>query len=93
MKEPQNDNPGFFYHKIDRERKSPQKTAPEFAVNPSVEKWIPRDVRNASITNAEELLPESGRLRFVPCVRPDDVFLDFREESKAVRHFLFSIAP
>lgn len=93
MKKSEHDNLSAFYHKIDSERKSPEETAPQFAMDPQVEKWIPRDITDAGIEDAQKLLPESGRLCFIPRITANYIFLDLRKEAQAVCHFLFSIAP
>lgn len=93
MKKPQYDNLISFYHKIESERESPQKTASELAVHHPIDKWMPGDVADAGIEDAQELLPKSGRLCFIPLITANYIFLDFGKETQAVYHFLFSIAP
>jgi len=81
----------LFYSKVDRIRKSSEKTSPELPVHLLVKQWSSGYIIGAGIEHAKEFLSKPTGLLFVPRIAGNDVFLDFRKKVEIVCHFLCSI--
>ena len=81
----------FVYDEVDSIREPSDQTTPEFTMDFLIEKRVARIIADAGIKHSKKFITKSRRFCFIPRIAADGIIFDFRQETKSVCHFLFSI--
>lgn len=91
MKQSGYDDLVIKYSEVDSVRESSDQTAPEVFVYFLIQEGITGNITGAGIEHAKKFISESRCFRFIPRIAADRISFDFRQKTKCVGHFLFSI--
>ena len=91
MEEASNDNLLVVDCEIDGVRETTEQATPEFIVNFLIKEGVSGNITGTGIKHPKKLFAKARRFRFIPRIAADGIILDFRQKTKSVCHFLFSI--